>query len=129
MFAALVRGVGARFRLLGWSSLGVLAVTGVINLAARGIGVAELSSATFWQSDFGRALMYKLTAVVLVVVATAVHDLLVGKRALGRIALDPRGPAAVRSRRIASFIGRATLLLSLVVLLFAVWLVRGIPRP
>ena len=33
----------------------------------------------------------------------------------------------MRARKVASWLGRVTLLLSLAVLLFAVWLVRGMP--
>ena len=127
VFTGLVRHVGARFRVLGWACVAVLVATGISNLALRGIGVAQLSSAAFWSADFGRTLAYKLAAVLLVVLATGAHDILVGARAMRRLECDPASSAAQRARRVASWLGRTTLLLSLAVLLLAVWLVRGLP--
>jgi len=127
VFADLVRQVGARFRVLGWTCVLVLVATGIANLALLGIGFAALGSAAFWSAGFGRTLACKLVAVLLVVLATGAHDLLLGARAMRRLASDPTSPAAQRARRTASWLGRATLLLSLAVLLFAVWLVRGMP--
>jgi uncharacterized membrane protein len=122
----LVRRVGARFRVLGWTCLIVLVATGITNLALRGF-LPQLTMGAFWRTDFGRTLTYKLVAVVLVVIATAAHDLLSGASAMRRLQQDPSSPAAQRIRRMASWLGRSTLLLSLAVLLFAVWLVRGMP--
>lgn len=126
LFADVVRQVGVRFRVLGWACLLVLVATGIVNLALRGF-LTQLTMGPFWATDFGRTLAYKLVAVLLVVAATAAHDLLFGKSAMARLQRDPTSPAAQRARRMASWLGRSTLLLSLAVLLFAVWLVRGMP--
>jgi putative copper export protein len=126
VFAEIVRRVGARFRLLGWTCVIVLVATGIVNLALRGF-LPQLTMGAFWSTDFGRTLAYKLVAVLLVVMATAAHDLLFGASAMRRLQQDPSSPAAQRARRLASWLGRSTLLLSLAVLLFAVWLVRGMP--
>jgi uncharacterized membrane protein len=107
VFADLVRGVGARFRVLGWVSIVLLVTTGVANLAFRGV-LSQLAMGAFWATEFGRTLAYKLVFVVLVIGATAAHDLF-------------------SSARSARWLGRSTLVLSLAVLLFAVWLVRGMP--
>jgi|SRR5579859_6893155 len=106
----LVRRLGKRFRWLGWGALGVLLVTGASNLALRGIGATALTSAAFWQSDFGRALAYKLVFVALALASTALHDVF-----------------ALRSRALSAWLGRATLLFSVGAVAFAVWLVRGLP--
>lgn len=126
VLADLVRLLGGRFRIIGWTSLVVLIGTGVSNLALRGIGTEQLASVTFWREGFGRTLAYKLAAVLLVVLCTAGHDVLSGSRATRPLG-QPRSPAAMRARRMASWLGRLTLLLSIVVILFAVWLVRGMP--
>jgi uncharacterized membrane protein len=126
-FGDLVRRIGGRFRTLGWTCVVILIATGIANLALRGIGVAEITTAVFWRSDFGRTLAYKLTFVLLTVLATAAHDILFGKRAMRRVARDPASDAARRSRRVASWLGRSTLLFSIAALLCAVWLVRGMP--
>lgn len=119
--------LGRRYRIFGWCALGVLLVTGVTNLLLRGFDVATLSSAAFWVSDFGRTLAKKLMFVALVIGATATHDLLMGARAMKRATEDAGSDAARAFRRRASWLGRSTLLLSLVVLFFAVRLVRGAP--
>ncbi len=110
--AALVRQVGMRYRVFGWACLGLLVTTGTTNLALRGVRLDTLASGAFWADGFGRALAHKLGAVALVLVLTAVHD-----------ALATRPEA----RRIGSWLGRATLLASFLVVLYAVWLVRGTP--
>lgn len=84
--------------------------SGVSNLLLRGIGLDALSSATFWRTDFGRILAYKLVFVALAVLSTAAHDVF-----------------ALRSRRVSSWLGRTTLLFSLGAVAFAVYLVRGMP--
>lgn len=109
---ALVRRMGMRFRVFGWVCMVLLLTTGVLNLAMRGVTLGTLGLAAFWTSDFGRALAYKLSAVAVVLMLTAAHD-----------AFSTRPEA----RRLASWLGRATLLVSLVVVLLAVWLVRGMP--
>ena len=102
-------------------------VTGITNLASRGIGWTMLVSEQFRGTAFGRAFAWKMVFVLLVIAATAAHDLLSGESAMRRLAADPRSAEAVRARRTASWLGRGTLLLSLAVLYFAVALVRGLP--
>ena len=106
----LVRTVGRRFRVLGWTSVAILVSSGVTNLVLRGIGMGSLTSDVFWRTEFGRVLSYKLAFVALAVLSTAAHDTF-----------------AMRSRRLSSWLGRATLLFSLGAVAFAVWLVRGLP--
>jgi uncharacterized membrane protein len=108
--AQLVRAVGSRYRVLGWIALSVLVATGLTNLLVRGIGFGALTSASFWVTDFGRTLAYKLVFVALAVLSTAAHDVF-----------------ALRSRRVSSWLGRATLAFSLGAVAFAVYLVRGLP--
>jgi putative copper export protein len=109
----LVRMVGLRYRGFGWVCIGTLLVTGVINVWLRGVGLGALLSGPFWANGFGRALAYKLTGVLVVLGLTGAHDLL---------SLRPQA-----GRRAASWLGRVTLLASLLVVLFATWLVRGMP--
>ncbi len=121
----LMRLLGARFRVLGWVSLSLLVVTGVTNLVARGIGWSTLGDATFWGTSFGRSLAYKLALVAFVLVATFAHELLAGRRALDALERDPTSPQAVRTRRMASWLGRSVMLASLAILFLATTLVRG----
>ena len=122
---ALLRLVGARFRALGWIALAVLIITGAANLYFRGIGWSILRDGAFWSTSFGRALAWKLSLVALVVMATAAHDLLTGKRALDALERSPTSGEGLRARRLASWLGRIVLLASLAILFFATALVRG----
>jgi putative copper export protein len=108
--AALLRAIGHRFRIVGWACLAVLVVTGVLNLRFRGIGADLLFDANFWATSFGKTLAAKLGLVAVLLGATAAHDVL---------AASPR-------RRLVSWLGRATLLLSIGILVLAVALVRGV---
>lgn len=123
----LVRALGVRYRVVGWACLIVLVLTGISNLMIRGIGVTELASGAFWATPFGHALAQKLVVVAAVIGSTLAHDLLFTARAVSQLGEDPSAPEMVRRRKIASWLGRATLLLSLLVLLLAVTLVRGSP--
>jgi len=105
----LMRFVGPRFRVVGWCALGVLGVTGVLNLYFRGITWSMLVDAEFWSVGFGRILAYKLVLVALVVVMALAHE----------------GAAGATQARRASWLGRAMLVLSLAILFLAVSLVRG----
>lgn len=109
----LLRAVGFRFARVGWWALGVLFVTGVANLGFRGV-LPLLATGAFWRTPFGSTLAAKLTFVAFVVLASLAH------------ARDAKQPSAAGRAR-ASRLGRATLLLSTVVVLFAVFLVRGAP--
>ncbi len=121
----LVHLTGTRFRAVGWICLGLLAVTGLINLWYRGIGWAVLSSAGFWASPFGSLLGWKLLVVAAILALSACHDFLVGPRATAAGQTDPGSAAALRLRRRASWMGRVNLLLALAAVAFGVMLVRG----
>ena len=116
-----VRALGMRYRSFGWTALAILVVTGIGNLYFRGIPLSLLAMSEFWAAGLGRTLAYKLAFIALVLAATATHDAWMRKAIVnGRPA-----PEADRYRRRASWIGRSTLVFSLVVLFFAVALVRG----
>lgn len=108
--ATLVGVLGRRFRILGWTALGILVTTGASNLLLRGIGFDTLGSPAFWRTGIGHALAWKLVFVALALASTAAHDFY-----------------ALRSRQASSWLGRATLLFSMGAVAFAVYLVRGIP--
>ncbi|HEU4643391.1 MAG TPA: DUF4149 domain-containing protein [Gemmatimonadaceae bacterium] len=116
--------LGLRFRSAGWWAIGVLVVTGVINLHYRGWlrwdGV--LGSAAFWETSTGHALAAKLSAVAAMITVSAVHDFVLGPRA-GRA--QPGSPGAVALRRRAALLARVNALLGVLVVVAAVRLARG----
>ncbi len=121
----LVHLTGTRFRAVGWVCLGVLIVTGFVNLWYRGIGWAVLSNAGFWASPFGGLLGWKLLVVAVALALSAYHDFLIGPQATVVGLAEPGSAAALKLRRRASLMGRANLLLALATVALGVMLVRG----
>lgn len=73
--AALFEAIGMRFRVVGWSAVAILLVTGVWLLHVRGWLSPELLLApAFWGSGVGRALAWKLALVTTMLVLSLVHD-------------------------------------------------------
>jgi len=110
--ASLLRGVGNRLaRMTPWL-LGTLIVTGAINLWRRGVSFDMLGTVSFWRTSFGTVFAIKLTFVALIVGASTLHSHLARRARVGR-------------RANGAWLGRATLVLSVVVVVLAVMLVRG----
>lgn len=116
---------GMRFRQVGWVSLALLVLTGLINLEVRGYGWVNVWDGSLWQGGWGHALLAKLVLVCVVLLLSAVHDFYVGPRAVAQLESDPSTAQSHRLRRAASWMGRLTLLLSLAILALAVTLPRG----
>lgn len=116
---------GLRFRQVGWIAFTTLVITGLVNLYVRGYGWTNLWEGTWWQGAWGHALAAKLLFVTAVLILSAVHDFYVGPKAVEQLERDPDGPRSQHLRKAASWMGRITLLLSLVILALAVTLPRG----
>ena len=117
LFAAL----GRRFRSTGWWAIGTLVVTGTLNLHFRGILQAQvLGDPSFWSTDYGTALAWKLGGVTAMIVVSAVHDFVLGPRASAE-----GGRPDGRSRVLASWLARLNALLGIAVVIAAVYLARG----
>jgi putative copper export protein len=114
-----------RFRWIGWGALGVLVVTGLINVRAQGVPWSAWGEPEFWTTAWGAALGWKLLLVVVTLAVTALHDFHVGPKAIRLIQEAPGSPQAKRMRWWSSWLGRLTLLLSLIVLWCAILLPRG----
>lgn len=128
--AELVSRLGERFRPVGWMCIGLLAITGVLNLAYRGVSWESAVTGRLWQSPFGQVLAWKLLLVAGMVALSAWHDFVLGPRSarLARAGGPADEVARVRLRRRASWVGRVNAVLALGVLAAAVMLVRGLPR-
>jgi copper resistance protein D len=125
--SALIRFTALRFRWVGWVCFCIFALTGVVNLAARGIGLQELRGALFWQGSFGRTLAIKLMLVAAILLISAFHDFFLGPRASAAWEADPVSVETLRFRRRAVHLGRLNLLLSLAAIVLGIMLVRGAP--
>lgn len=114
-----------RFRWIGWGALGVLVITGLVQVRARGILWSAWLDLGFWGTAWGAALGWKLVLVALTLVLSAVHDFHFGPNAIRLMQDAPNSTEAERMRWWSSWLGRLTLLLSLAILWFAVLLPRG----
>ncbi len=103
--ARLVHAIGLRFRTVGWIALGVLVLTGLVNLWMRPF---LLASPRF---------QWKAGLVVLALILSAFHDFVLGPRA-GAPGADPS--ARVR----ASWVARVNVLVVLVIVLLGLSLLR-----
>ncbi len=120
--APLIRKIGVRFRALGWLALSALVVTGAANLFYRGVTWEMLTSGAFWSAGFGLVLGWKLGLVAIILIATALHDVLASSPVRGRLG-SARDQQLARRR--ASWLGRFVMVVSLVILFLAVALARG----
>jgi len=122
---ALFHWTGRRFRWIGWVCLSLFVLTGIVNLAYRGYHWNDLWSGVLWRGPFGQTLAVKLGLVAAIMVLSVVHDFMVGPRATSLMAREPAAQETRRWRRAASWFGRVTLLLALIVVMLGVMLVRG----
>ncbi len=121
--AELFRKLGMQFRAVGWAAIVVLLVTGVTNLWLRGwLHSDSILTRSFWQASFGRMLLFKLIAVLTMLIIQASHDFHHGPRAAQTV---PGSPAALRFRRRAALFARVNALVGVALIYFAVRLARG----
>jgi len=116
--------LGRRFRVVGWWSIAVLIVTGIINLHYRGwlIFNGVLGTAAFWRTASGSALAVKLLGVALMIVMSVIHDFIVGPAASRE---EPGSSRALGLRRLAAWLARLNALIGVVVIAAAIRVVRG----
>ena len=119
--SSLIQGTGVRFRAVGWICLGVLLLTGMFNLHYRGIGWAVLGGG----GAYGLVLAMKLLLVIVIFLISALHDFMIGPRAMRLWRADSSSPESRRLRRLASLMGRSNLVLALLAAAFGVMIVRG----
>ncbi len=119
--ARLFSTVGRQFRWVGWASIGLLIVTGLINLHYHGVGWAQLTSNDFWHTTFGFRLVIKGVLVGAMLVFSALHDFVLGPGASAR---PPDGAQRPAGRRLVSWLARVNLLLGILVIAVSVELAR-----
>jgi len=128
LMTRLIQGVGRRYKWIGWMSLILLLLTGYLNLHFRGITMTMLGNRDFWNSAFGETLAWKLILFAVVLVLSLLHDTVIGPGSRARLPGGEMDLAkAARYRKLATFMGRLTLILSILIVILAVMLVRGRP--
>jgi uncharacterized membrane protein len=123
---ALLRLSGRKFQRIAYATFVTLAVTGVLNLFLK-TGGSWSAIGALLPTGYGRLLVAKVLVVLAIVALSLYHDLVAGPAAARAMEADPTSAAARNLRRRASMLGRANMLLSLVVLTLALLLVRGVP--
>ncbi len=107
--------VGTRYRFWGWIALAILLITGPVNLYYLGVTPDMLTNPSFYTTPYGRRVLEKIGLVVLVLVTSVLHDFWFG----------PGARSSQRYSRIAMILGRANLLIALVIVVLAVMIRTG----
>lgn len=116
---ALIRAAALRFRLVVWTAIGVLLMTGPLLVLGKGWSFGEPGG---WPAT----LMVKLILVTVLLMLTGVHDFFLGPR-VGRILQLPEASRTGRDRLLlagSSWLPRLSLLLALAVVGAAVSVAR-----
>ncbi len=121
----LFKKAGTIFSRISWIIFLLMIVTGITALFGMGYSVFDLTSSHFWGSGYGRALMGKLHIFALVLILSGIHDFWLGPKAARLMDTEPENKITLRFRKASSWVGRFNLLLGLIILYYAVSLVRG----
>jgi copper resistance protein D len=113
--------LGLRFRAFAWWAIGLMVVTGVVNLWTVG-RLPLLMEPAFWRTGYGTALAWKLGLVVAMLSLAAMHDFWIGPRT-GEV--EAGSEEAGRLRRWSAWQARLNALLALALLYVAARLARG----
>jgi putative copper resistance protein D len=105
-----------RLRLVGWTCLVILGITGWAQLGFRGIA---------WNAN--AVIVTKIAIYVIIVVISLLHDFWLGPKAGVAMRDDPHSPTTQHWRRLALSMGRVTALLALLAVTLGVFIVRGVP--
>lgn len=116
---------GKKFSRISWTLFAVLIITGGIQLWARGFTIDFLMSSTFWESSFGTTLGIKLALFAIALMISGIHDFWLGPKAAELMDVQPESKKTSRYQKFTSWVGRLNLLLGLLILYFAITLVRG----
>lgn len=117
--------IGRKFSRISWLLFAVLIITGITNLLARGYSLHDLTTSTFWNSNLGGNLYVKLLLFGIVLILSGIHDFYAGPKAAELMERNPHDLKTKRFRKLTSLIGRANLVFGLIILYYALRLIRG----
>jgi putative copper resistance protein D len=104
--------VGKTFRFWGWVAIIILVITGPLNLYYMGVTFSDILDPVFHGTAYGKAVMTKITLVILIVISSFLHDFWIGPGARG----------SKKYSTIAKVVGRSNLLVALLIVLAAVFM-------
>lgn len=114
----LLMATGLKFRFYGYFALSLLLLTGITNMYFRGI---IFSWDFFVISNYGKLVVVKVILFIVILLASLVHDLFVGRKAVA----DMKDSEKKKMKLIARWTGRVLLLISLVMAYLGVLISRG----
>lgn len=117
--------VGQKFSRISWILFIILIATGITNLLTRGYVWSDLISSGFWSGNFGTKLFIKIHLFGIVLILSGIHDFYAGPKAADLMEKRPDARKTVIFRKISRWIGRMNLLFGLIILYYAMRLVRG----
>jgi copper resistance protein D len=120
----LFKKAGTIFSRISWIIFLLMIVTGITALMGMGYSLSDLTTSYFWGSGYGSTLMGKLHIFALVLILSGVHDFWLGPKAAELMDTDPENKKTIRLRKASSWVGRLNLILGLMILYYAVSLVR-----
>jgi len=117
--------IGEKFSLISWILFLILIITGATNLTTRGFNLGLFLDSNFWQAGFGYYLGIKLMLFSAVLIISGLHDFHFGPKAAQLMNSSPGSTKTQTFRKISSWLGRLNLLFGLLILYFAIRVVRG----
>jgi len=120
----LLEKVSYKFRRLSWFVFLLLGITGYYQSVLRGFGLSDLILG--WHNEgLAWLLSVKFILFISLLVASFIHDFIVGPRALFIAKMNPHSVVVKRLNTQARFLGLYSLLMSLIVVYFGIVIVRG----
>lgn len=120
----LFKELGTRFSRISWVIFVLLLITGTLALFGKRISANDLFSVDFWQTRYGGLLKLKLLTFAFVLIFSAIHDFWLGPKAAQLMDTELNHSKTKYYRAASRWIARINLILALVILFFAVGLVR-----
>lgn len=117
--------IGEKFSRISWVLFLILIITGITNLTTRGFDWRLFFSLDFWQTGFGYYLGIKLIIFSIVLIISGLHDFYFGPKAAELMESNPNSPKTQTFRKISSWLGRLNLVFGLLILYYAIRIVRG----
>lgn len=113
--AQILSRLGRQFRIVGWTSIVVLVLTGLYSLSLRGVGLDDLTSAAFYETKLGSRLAIKFLLVGAMIALSLLHDFVLDPRVTQRAASAGDSQEAASMRRRVSWLARVSLVLGILV--------------
>jgi uncharacterized membrane protein len=117
--------MGEKFSRISWILFLILIISGITNLTTRGFDWRLLFTAHFWQTGFGYYLGIKLIIFSFVLMISGLHDFYLGPKAALLMDTEPDTLRTKTFRKLTSWVGRLNLLFGLLILYYAIRVVRG----